>query len=96
MAVSTRNPMHLLAATNDYRTVYLPFSEGALPGIELAAQAQDSGDAWMGIFKSFNGVHLDFSSLAGLVLTEPSMEEVAFLLLVILIIIPKQSERRTQ
>ncbi len=55
MAVSTRNPIHLLAATNDYRTVYIPFSEGSLPGIELAAQAQDSGDAWVGIFKSYNG-----------------------------------------
>jgi hypothetical protein len=55
MAVSTRNPMHLLAATNDYRTVYIPTTEGALPGIELAAQAQDSGDAWVGIFKSYNG-----------------------------------------
>ena len=53
MAVSTRNPMHLLAATNDYRTVYIPDTEGALPGIELAAQA--SGDAWVGIFKSYNG-----------------------------------------
>ncbi len=52
-AVSTRNPMHLLAATNDYRTVYLPHSEGRLPGIELAAQA--GGDAWLGIFKSYNG-----------------------------------------
>jgi len=55
MAVSTRNPMHLLAATNDYRTVYIPSSQGSLPGIELAAQTQDSGDAWVGIFKSYNG-----------------------------------------
>ncbi|HDZ26971.1 hypothetical protein LCGC14_0667520 [marine sediment metagenome] len=53
MAVSTRNPIHLLAATNDYRTVYLPHSEGRLPGIELSAQA--GGDAWLGIFKSYNG-----------------------------------------
>jgi|GEM_PF-2693494 len=53
-AVSTRNPMHLLAAANDYRTVYIPDDEQALPGIELAAQAP-SGDAWLGIFKSFNG-----------------------------------------
>jgi len=53
MAVSTRNPMHLLAAANDYRTVDVAFSEGPLPGIELAASA--SGDAWVGIFKSYNG-----------------------------------------
>ena len=53
MAVSTRNPMHLLAAANDYRTVEVPFTEGRLPGIELSASAD--GDAWMGIFKSYNG-----------------------------------------
>ena len=32
IAVSTRNPMHLLAGANDYRTVDMPFSEGELPG----------------------------------------------------------------
>ncbi|MCK4793211.1 MAG: tandem-95 repeat protein [Desulfobacteraceae bacterium] len=53
IAVSTRNPMHLLAAANDYRTVNEPFSEGPLPGIDLKAQA--SGDAWLGIYKSYNG-----------------------------------------
>ena len=53
IAVSTRNPMHLLAAANDYRTVEVPFPEGPLPGIEMAASAD--GDAWMGIFKSYNG-----------------------------------------
>ncbi|NIO47941.1 MAG: hypothetical protein GTN73_00665 [Candidatus Aminicenantes bacterium] len=52
MAVSTRNPMHLLAAANDYRTVYVPFSEGPLPGIDLRASA--SGDAWVGMFTSYN------------------------------------------
>jgi uncharacterized delta-60 repeat protein len=53
MAVSTRNPMHLLAAANDYRTVYVPISEGPLPGIDLTASA--SGDAWVGMFTSYNG-----------------------------------------
>jgi len=53
IAVSTRNPMHLLAACNDYRTVDMPYSEGPLPGIDLKASA--SGDAWLGIFKSYNG-----------------------------------------
>ena len=46
MAVSTRNPLHLLAGANDYRTVDLPFSSSTAPEI---------GDAWLGVFKSFNG-----------------------------------------
>jgi hypothetical protein len=44
-AVSTRNPLHLLAGANDYRTVDLP----GLLGID------ERGDAWLGIFKSFDG-----------------------------------------
>ena len=46
MAVSTRNPMHLLAGANDYRTVDL---ELALSG------GQETGDSWLGLFKSFDG-----------------------------------------
>ncbi len=45
VAVSTRNPLHLFAGANDYRTVDLP----GLLGIE------ERGDAWLGIFKSFDG-----------------------------------------
>src|SRR5215472_13328783 len=45
MAVSTRNNLHLLAGNNDYRTVDLP----GLLGIE------EHGDAWLGLFKSFDG-----------------------------------------
>jgi len=52
MAVSTRNPLHLLAGANDYRTVDLALSEGALPG---KAQGAMAGDAWVGIYKSFDG-----------------------------------------
>ncbi|MFN8091433.1 MAG: Ig-like domain repeat protein [Vicinamibacteria bacterium] len=44
IAVSTRNPAHLLAGANDYRTVDIP----GLPGDEV-------GDAWLGVFKSFDG-----------------------------------------
>jgi hypothetical protein len=46
MAVSTRNPMHILAGANDYRTVdlELALSEGA-----------ETGDSWLGLFKSFDG-----------------------------------------
>lgn len=44
IAVSSRNPLHLLAGANDYRTVDLP----GLPDGE-------TGDAWLGIFKSYDG-----------------------------------------
>ena len=47
MAVSSRNPLHLLAGANDYRTVDLPVSD-IVPG-SLA------GDAWLGVFKSYDG-----------------------------------------
>jgi hypothetical protein len=47
VAVSSRNPLHLLAGANDYRTVDLPVSD-TVPG-SLA------GDAWLGLFKSFDG-----------------------------------------
>src|SRR5690348_14762462 len=47
LAVSSRNPLHLLAGANDYRTVDLPVSD-IVPG-SLA------GDAWLGLFKSFDG-----------------------------------------
>ena len=46
MAVSTRNPMHILAGANDYRTVDL---ELALSG------GEETGDSWLGLFKSFDG-----------------------------------------
>src|SRR5437868_10387049 len=45
-AVSTRNPLHLLAGANDYRTVDIP----GLPDNE-----ESNGDAWLGVFKSFDG-----------------------------------------
>lgn len=48
LAVSSRNPLHLLAGANDYRTVDLPTEPGSIPGTL-------SGDAWLGIFKSFDG-----------------------------------------
>ena len=44
IAVSTRNPLHILGAANDYRTVDIPGL-----GEEVI------GDAWIGIFKSFDG-----------------------------------------
>ena len=44
IAVSSRNPSHLLGGANDYRTVDLP----GLLGID------ERGDAWLGLFKSFD------------------------------------------
>ena len=46
MAISSRNPLHMLAGANDYRTVDLPGVSGA---------AEPTGDAWLGLFKSFDG-----------------------------------------
>ena len=45
IAASTRNPLHLLGGANDYRTVDLP----GLP------DGQETGDAWLGLFKSTDG-----------------------------------------
>lgn len=45
IAASTRNPLHLVGGANDYRTVDLP----GLPN------SNETGDAWMGLFKSTNG-----------------------------------------
>ena len=47
LAVSSRNSLHLLAGANDYRTVDLPVSD-TVPG-SLA------GDAWLGVFKTYDG-----------------------------------------
>ncbi len=51
IAVSTRNPMHLFAGANDYRTIDVP-ENFQLPGIEGVASARD---AWLGVFESFDG-----------------------------------------
>lgn len=53
IAVSTRNPMHLLAGVNDYRTIDIPF-EDKVPGQEFGNQALGR-DAWLGVLKSFDG-----------------------------------------
>ncbi len=45
IAVSSRNPLNLLAGANDYRTVDLP----GLPN------GQETGDAWLGVFRSKDG-----------------------------------------
>jgi hypothetical protein len=45
VAVSTRNPQHLLAGANDYRTVDMP----GLPDDE------ETGDSWVGLYSSLDG-----------------------------------------
>ena len=55
LAVSTRNPMHILAGANDYRTVEMAFSEGELPGAPEGTAQEPAGDAWLGVFKSYDG-----------------------------------------
>lgn len=47
IAASTRNPLHLLAGSNDYRTIDLP----GLPGED----EDETGDAWLGLYKSVDG-----------------------------------------
>jgi len=53
IAVSTRNPLHLLAGANDYRTVDIAASEGELPG-NAANSPIAAGDAWLGVFQSMD------------------------------------------
>ena len=52
LAVSTLNPLHLLAGANDFRSVDTWESQGNLPGIPEEAAA---GDAWLGVFTSYDG-----------------------------------------
>ncbi|HQR30085.1 MAG TPA: sialidase family protein, partial [Anaeromyxobacteraceae bacterium] len=46
IAVSSANPMHLLAGANDYRSVDVPF---------VADATKMAADAWQGVFKSYDG-----------------------------------------
>jgi len=45
IAVSSRNPEHMLGGTNDYRTVDIPNPQAA----------GETGDAWLGVFTSLDG-----------------------------------------
>jgi parallel beta-helix repeat protein len=47
VAASTRNPMHVLAGSNDYRSVDLP--------LFLSDIDAEVGDAWLGLYKSTDG-----------------------------------------
>ena len=52
IAVSTRNPCHLVAGANDYRAVDVPFDDTVPPNTENNLSL--AGDAWLGLFKSFD------------------------------------------
>ena len=71
LAVSTLNPLHLLAAANDYRSVDTWESQGNLPGIPEEAAA---GDAWLGVFKSYDGGQSWKSKLLPGYVTDPQPE----------------------
>jgi uncharacterized delta-60 repeat protein len=54
IAISSRNPMHLFAGANDYRTIDMPDDPTkVVPGIPIQIAA--ARDAWLGVFKSFDG-----------------------------------------
>ncbi|MFZ0319278.1 MAG: putative Ig domain-containing protein [Candidatus Sulfotelmatobacter sp.] len=46
MAISSRNPLHIVAGDNDYRSVDIPFVSG---------ESEPTGDAWLGWFTSLDG-----------------------------------------
>ncbi|HEY2404031.1 MAG TPA: putative Ig domain-containing protein [Steroidobacteraceae bacterium] len=46
IAASSRNPSRLMAGANDYRSVNIPAPAGV---------TDETGDAWLGVFKSFDG-----------------------------------------
>jgi hypothetical protein len=46
MAISSRNPLHIVAGDNDYRSVDLPLVSG---------ESAPTGDAWLGFFTSIDG-----------------------------------------
>src|SRR5260370_42399695 len=54
MAISSRNPVHLVAGANDYRTVDLP---------GVGGEGEPTGDAWLGFFTSYDGCQTWTSTL---------------------------------
>src|SRR5439155_24268713 len=54
LAVSTRNPLHLLGGANDYRTVDLNLPE-VEPGEGIVNAAAGTGEPWVGKYISTDG-----------------------------------------
>jgi hypothetical protein len=63
LAASTRNPLHLLGGSNDYRTVDVPglclewAQDPEFPNdpTKQICLTPETGDAWLGLFKSTDG-----------------------------------------
>src|SRR5881628_2002248 len=55
MAVSSRNPQHLLAGANDYRTVDLPYPDVSSDDNTACPPNQKCAEPWLGVFKSRDG-----------------------------------------
>ena len=57
IAISTRNPLHILGGANDYRTIDMPEELiGEVPGQDEKRTALAVGrEPWLGVFKSFDG-----------------------------------------
>jgi hypothetical protein len=75
VAVSTRNPLHLLAGANDYRTVDMEIVSEELPGVQQGVA--NAPDAWLGLFKSFDGGESWTSKLLPGSLVDASMESLS-------------------
>jgi len=75
IAVSTRNPLHLLAGANDYRTVDMEIQLEELPGLQRGIAA--APDAWLGVFKSFDGGESWISKLLPGSLVDPSPQSLS-------------------
>ena len=52
MAVSTRNPLHLIAGANDWQPLDMDIPGEELPGVQ---QGLAVADAWIGVFTSTDG-----------------------------------------
>src|SRR5687768_10544913 len=54
IAASTRNPLHLLGGSNDYRTIDIP---GLCTPDPITGECiePETGDAWLGLYKSADG-----------------------------------------
>src|SRR5437588_11002578 len=55
IAVSSRNPQHLLAGANDYRTVDLPYPDVSSDDNTACPPNQKCAEPWLGVFKSRDG-----------------------------------------
>jgi hypothetical protein len=74
IAVSTRNPLHLLSGANDYRTVDMEIPAEELPGVQQGIAA---ADAWLGVFKSFDGGESWISKLLPGSIVDTSLESLS-------------------